>query len=75
MAKSKLNGIDKNATVTLTAKASPEGTTEFNQTLSEKRLKVVADYLSGRGVKIAGKKAIGESDGPTSNRIVIVDVE
>ena len=74
-AKSKLNGIEKGTSVTLVGKASPEGTTKFNQTLSEKRVNAVADYLSGRGVKIAGKRAIGESDGPTSNRIVIVDVE
>lgn len=66
--------LDKvSRTVDIVGTASPEGTAEFNQALSEKRAAVVADYLTGRGVKVnswIGKGSTGDS----SNRLAIVSV-
>lgn len=53
-----LNQIGNDIIVDVTATASPDGSAEFNQRLSEKRAAVVADYLTKRGVKVnswAGK--------------------
>lgn len=59
-----LNQVGNDAVVDVTATASPDGSREFNQRLSEKRAEVVADYLSKRGVKVnsfAGKGVSAES--------------
>ena len=51
--------------------ASPEGSDSFNQALSEKRAKTVADYLTNRGVTV--NKVIGEGNvGTPKNRVVII---
>lgn len=47
-----LNQIGNDAIVNVTATASPTGTAEYNQILSERRAKAVADYLQKRGVKV-----------------------
>lgn len=67
--------LDKiTGTVVIEASASPEGTTEFNQKLSEDRANVVKSYLESRGVKVT--KAIGLGVvGNESNRIAIVTVQ
>jgi len=67
-----LNQIERTATVDIVATASPEGTKEFNQKLSEQRAQVVADHLSNRGVKI--NSAIGKGVDATSGRTAIVNV-
>ncbi len=61
-------------TVDITAYASPEGNAKYNQTLSEKRAKVVADYLISKGVKVASYTGLGCVD-KTSNRVAIVSHE
>jgi len=54
-----LKQVGDNAVVDVTATASPDGSREFNQRLSEKRAAVVADYLSKRGVKINSFAGMG----------------
>lgn len=56
-----LNEVGNDAIVDVTATASPFGTKAYNQTLSEKRAKVVADYLTKRGVKVNSWKGNGIS--------------
>ena len=68
-----LNLIPSNSVVTIEASASPEGTSEFNQKLSDERAERVASYLINRGVKIKSSRGIG-STGPDSQRIVKVFV-
>lgn len=51
--------------------ASPEGSAEFNQSLSENRAKAVADYLISRGVEVKVVEGMGVQ-GESSNRVVIV---
>lgn len=51
--------------------ASPEGTKDFNQKLSQQRADAVAEYLVSRGVAVT--KCVGCGvNGETSNRVVIV---
>ena len=68
-AKEILDGIS--GSVNITASASPEGTKEYNQKLSEKRAKAVSDYLSKKGIKVNSCEGIGSVDN-NSNRIAIV---
>lgn len=51
--------------------ASPEGSAEFNQTLSENRANAVAKYLTSKGVEVNIVEGMGVQ-GETSNRVVIV---
>lgn len=67
-----LNQIERGATVDIVATASPEGTAEFNQKLSEDRAKAVADHLSNRGVKI--NSAVGKGVDAVSGRSATVTV-
>ncbi len=62
-----------NGRVTVVAYASPEGTSEYNKALSERRAATVADYLINKGVKVIsyiGHGCVSE----TSNRIAIVKI-
>lgn len=68
-----LNQIERTATVDIVATASPEGTAEFNQKLSEDRAKAVANHLSSRGVKI--NSAVGKGVDATTGRSAIVKVQ
>ena len=68
-AKGILDRID--GSVNITASASPEGTKEYNQRLSEKRAVVIADYLAKKGVKVNSSEGIGSVD-DNSNRIAII---
>lgn len=68
-----LNQIDRDATVDIVATASPEGTAEFNQKLSEDRAKAVAEHLSNRGVKV--NSAVGKGVDATSGRTAVVTVQ
>jgi hypothetical protein len=68
-AKSILDGIYGN--VNIVASASPEGTKDYNQKLSEKRAAVVAEYLIRRGIKVNSSEGIGCVD-ENSNRIAII---
>ena len=51
-----------------TLKAGPK---KFNQNLSEKRAKTVADYLEGRGLKVNTTTGYGET-GDVVARVVVV---
>lgn len=67
--------LDKiTGTVVIEASASPEGTTEFNQKLSEDRANAVKLYLESRGVKVTKATGLGVV-GNESNRIAIVTVQ
>ena len=65
----KITGI-----VVIEASASPEGTTKFNQKLSEDRANAVKSYLESRGVKVTKATGLGVV-GNESNRIAIVTVQ
>jgi len=65
-----LNQIGNDAIVDVTATASKEGTAAFNQKLSEKRAKAVADYLTNRGVKVNSFE--GKGVNPETGRSAIV---
>lgn len=70
-AKNTLDKIGQDAIVKIKAGASPEGTPEHNQELSEKRAEAVKNYLVGRGVRVGGVEAVGASLG---SRIAIVTI-
>ena len=70
-AKKALDKIPAGSTVDITATASPEGTEERNNALSEDRAEAVAKYLDGRGLKIGSVKGLGVQ-GEASNRVAIV---
>jgi flagellar motor protein MotB len=65
-----LNQIGNDAIVDVVATASPSGTKEFNQKLSEKRAKAVSDWLTNRGVKV--NSAVGKGVDPVSGRTAVV---
>ena len=67
-----LNQIGNDAIVDIVATASPEGTAEFNQKLSEERAKVIANHLSNRGIKV--NSAIGKGVDTTTGRAAIVKI-
>lgn len=69
-----LDRIPRFCTVDIVGTASVEGTAEYNQKLSEKRAKVVEDYLRDRGVTINTSTGKGSSLGETSNRVAIVTI-
>jgi len=73
-AKKALNEVKEGKHVQIVGTASPEGSAELNQRLSEARANVVADYLKGRGVVV--DEATGKGvQGTTSNRLAIVYVK
>jgi len=65
-----LNQVGDNIVVDVTATASPDGTAEFNQRLSERRAAVVADFLTNRGVKV--NSFIGKGVNAETGRSAIV---
>lgn len=71
-AKATLETIPTNAIVDIVGMASPEGTKEYNQKLSEARATNVADFLKSRGVKVDSVKGLGSTLGDASNRVVKV---
>ena len=67
--------LDKiTGTVVIEASASPEGTTKFNQKLSEDRANAVKSYLESRGVEVIKATGLGVVSNE-SNRIAIVTVQ
>jgi len=73
-AKKALNNIESGKHVQIVGTASPEGSKEINDRLSQARADVVADYLKGRGVVI--DEATGKGvQGTTSNRLAVVYVK
>lgn len=73
-AKTVLDSIGENSVVDVIGMSSPEGTTEFNQKLSEERAKNVADYLINKGVKVNSYSGKGVQIGLSTNRLAIITV-
>lgn len=69
-----LDEIPNTSKVIVEGYASPEGTSEYNVELSEKRAYNVASYLANRGIEILSCRGFG-AIGDNSNRIVIVKVQ
>lgn len=73
-AKAALGNIKEGVHVQVVGTASPEGSAEINQKISQNRANVVADYLRGRGVIV--DEATGKGvQGTTSNRLAVVYVK
>ena len=69
-----LNGVKPGSHVQIVGTASPEGTPELNQRLSQARADAVAAYLRDRGVVV--DEATGKGvQGNTSNRLAVVYVK
>lgn len=66
-----LNQIGEDSIVEITATASPEGSKEFNQKLSEMRAAKVSDFLTKRGVKVASAEGKGVDSEKGRTAIVI----
>lgn len=71
-AKAILDGIDKNVVVEVVGLASPEGESNFNQRLSDRRASTVADYLVKRGVGVKSSVGKGVEIGKSTNRLAII---
>ena len=73
-AKAALNNVKQGVHVQVVGTASPEGSKELNDRLSQARADVVANYLKGRGVIV--DEATGKGvQGVTSNRLAVVYVK
>ncbi len=73
-AKTALDAVDSGKHVQIVGTASPEGSKELNDKLSQARADVVADYLKAKGVVV--DEATGKGvQGTTSNRLAIVYVK
>ena len=73
-AKAALDGIAEGKHVQIVGTASPEGSKEINDKLSQARADVVGDYLKGRGIIV--DEATGKGvQGTTSNRLAVVYVK
>ena len=73
-AKAALNNVKEGVHVQVVGTASPEGSKELNDRLSQARADVVANYLKGRGVIV--DEATGKGvQGVTSNRLAVVYVK
>lgn len=73
-AKKALDGVASGKHVQIVGTASPEGSKEINDKLSQARANVVADYLKTKGVVV--DEATGKGvQGTTSNRLAVVYVK
>ena len=73
-AKKALNNVKQGVHVQVVGTASPEGSKELNDRLSQARADVVANYLKARGVIV--DEATGKGvQGTTSNRLAVVYVK
>ena len=73
-AKAALNNVKEGVHVQVVGTASPEGSKELNDRLSQARADVVANYLKGRGVIVDDATGKGVQ-GVTSNRLAVVYVK
>ena len=73
-AKAALNNVKQGVHVQVVGTASPEGSKEINDRLSQARADVVANYLKSRGVNIDDATGKGVQ-GVTSNRLAVVYVK
>lgn len=70
-AKASLDQIPEGSKVSIVAEASPEGTEQYNLTLSKKRAHAVAVYLKNRGVVVDNAEGIGTTN-QASNRVATI---
>ena len=69
-----MDGVAEGKHVQIVGTASPEGSQEINDKLSQARADVVADYLKSKGVVV--DEAVGKGvQGTTSNRLAVVYVK
>ena len=69
-----MDNIKEGVHVQVVGTASPEGSKEINDRISQARADVVANYLKGRGVNV--DEATGKGvQGTTSNRLAVVYVK
>jgi len=73
-AKRTLDTIGQNAVVTVSAYADAPGSERYNQTLSEQRASVVAEYLQRRGLKVDSYTGYGET-GDIVARVAVVNMK
>lgn len=73
-AKAALNNVKEGSHVQVVGTASPEGSKEINDRLSQARADVVANYLKSRGVNIDDATGKGVQ-GVTSNSLAVVYVK
>ena len=73
-AKAALNNVKEGSHVQVVGTASPEGSKEINDRLSQARADVVANYLKSHGVNIDDATGKGVQ-GVTSNRLAVVYVK
>ena len=73
-AKKALDALKAGKHVQIVGTASPEGSAELNQKLSQARANAVADYLKTKGIVV--DEATGKGvQGTTSNRLAVVYVK
>ena len=73
-AMSELSKIPSGSKVSIIGSASPEGSSNYNQKLSEKRAKAVSKFLTGNGVIVENCIGTGVTD-TTSGRVAIVTIK
>ncbi len=73
-AKSELTKIPKGSKVSIVGSASPEGAVNYNKKLSEKRAKIVSDFLTENGVIVENCIGTGVTDN-TSGRIATITIK
>ena len=73
-AMAELAKIPSGSKVSIIGAASPEGTTEYNQKLSEKRAENVANYLKSNDVVVENCVGVGVTDN-TSGRIATITIK
>lgn len=73
-AKKALDNVKEGSHVNIVGTASPEGSKEINDKISQNRANAVAEYLKGRGVVVDSAEGKGVQ-GNTSNRLAIVYVK
>lgn len=71
-AKYVLDQIGENLVVNIEATASPEGTAEFNQKLSDERAETVSKYLTDRGLKV--NSSVGKGVNTVSGRTATIRI-
>ena len=74
-AKVTLDKLGENGVYDVVAYASSEGSTEYNQRLSERRAAAVADYLTNRGCKVNSWEGRGVQFGTTTGRVAVVTIK
>lgn len=73
-AMAELSKIPSGSKVSIIGSASPEGSSKYNQKLSEKRAEVVSKFLTENGVIVENYTGIGATD-TTSGRVATITIK